>query len=111
MFVLNYLSNLAIPMTILIIVVCGTMEKIKVFDEFLYGAKDGLEMVFKIFPTLVGLFVAISALRESGLIESVINVIKPLISFFEIPTEIMPLAILRPISRKCISCDRNRYYE
>ena len=109
MSILNYLSNLAIPMTILIIVTCGVTQKIKVFDEFLCGAKDGLEMVLKIFPTLVGLFVAISALRESGLIDFIIGVINPLISFLKIPTEIMPLAILRPISRKRITCNWNRY--
>ena len=99
MSIINYLSNLAIPLFILIIIFFGLKEKIKTFDVFIDGAKDGIKMVLKIFPTLIGLFVAIGALRESGLIDFIINIIKPLVVFLKIPIEIMPLAILRPISR------------
>lgn len=105
MTVVNYLSNLAIPFTILMIVIYGLIEKKMVFDIFLEGAKEGIEIVLKIFPTLIGLFVAIGALRYSGVLDFVIKVIYPVISFLGIPKEIMPLAILRPISRKCINCN------
>ncbi len=111
MLILNYISNLAIPITILIIIFCGINEKIKIFDEFLEGAKEGIEIVVKRFPTLIGLFLAIGALKESGLIDFIINLMKPIITILKIPPEIMPLIILRPISRKCISCNRNKYYE
>lgn len=103
---MNYLSNLAIPTTILVILVYGLKEKNKVFDTFLNGAKEGMEIVLKIFPTLIGLFVAIGALRYSGVLDFIIKIIYPLISFLGIPKEIMPLAILRPISRKCVNCSR-----
>lgn len=105
MTIVNYLSNLAIPFTILIVLVYGLIEKSKVFDTFLEGAKEGLEIVFKIFPTLIGLFVAIGALRYSGVLDFVIEIIYPIIKFLGIPKEIMPLAILRPISRKCFNRD------
>lgn len=95
---INYLSNLAIPFTILIILTYGLIEKNKVFDTFLDGAKEGIEIVVKIFPTLIGLFVAIGALRYSGILDFIIKLICPIIEFLKIPTEIMPLAILRPIS-------------
>ena len=106
MTVVSYLSNLAIPITILLIVVYGLIEKNKVFDTFLDGAKEGMEIVVKLFPTLIGLFVAIGALRSSGVIDFIIKIISPIVNFFNIPTEIMPLAILRPISRKCFYCYR-----
>lgn len=106
MAVINYLSNLAIPFTILIIVIYGLMEKEKVFDIFLNGAREGMEIVLKIFPTLIGLFVAIGALRYSGILDFIIEIIYPVIKFLGIPKEIMPLAILRPISRKCFNCNR-----
>ena len=106
MTVINYLSNLAIPFTILIIITYGLIEKNKVFDTFLDGAKEGLEIVLKIFPTLIGLFVAIGALRYSGILDFIIKIIYPAIKFLGIPKEIMPLAILRPISRECISSNR-----
>lgn len=98
MTVINYLSNLAIPITILLILTYGLVERNKVFDTFLEGAKEGIEIVLKIFPTLIGLFVAIGALRYSGILDFIIKLIYPIVEFFNIPKEIMPLAILRPIS-------------
>ena len=107
---INYFSNLAIPLIFLIILFYGISEKKTVFDIFLEGAKEGIEIAVKILPTLVGLFVAIGALRSSGVLEALINLISPLTNLLGFPKEVMPLAILRPISRKCISCDWNRYY-
>ena len=49
-------------------------------------------------PTLIGLFVAIGALRSSGILDLIINIINPLLSIVKFPTELMPLAMLRPIS-------------
>lgn len=94
----TYISTIAMPAIICIIVLFGLLEKNKVFDIFLEGAKDGIKIVYNIFPTLIGLFVAIGALRNSGLIDLIINLIAPLIEKIHIPIEIMPLAILRPIS-------------
>lgn len=108
---MNYISNLAIPCTILIILYMGLKEKINVFDVFLDGAKEGIEIIFKIFPTLIGLFLAITLLRKSGFLEFIINILSPIINFVRIPKEIMPLFLLRPISRKWVSCNRNRYNE
>lgn len=59
------MSTIAIPMTILIIISYGILEKKNVFDIFLKGAKEGTEIVIKMFPTLLGLFLAIGALRSS----------------------------------------------
>ena len=98
MSVINYISTVAIPLTILLIIVYGVIEKNKVFDTFLQGAKDGIEIVIKLFPTLLGLFLSIGALRSSGIIELFINIIKPIINILSIPPQIMPLALLRPIS-------------
>lgn len=98
MSVINYLSSAAVPVVILIIISYGVIEKKKVFDIFLEGAKEGLEIVLNIFPTLIGIFVAIGALRSSGVLDLIISICEPLIRLFKIPMEIMPLAILRPIS-------------
>lgn len=96
--IINFFSNLAMPLVILLIVVYGVIEKDKVFDSFLDGAKEGIEIVLSIFPTLIGLFVAISALRSSGILDLIINVVSPLLDIINFPSEVMPLAILRPIS-------------
>ena len=95
---INFISNLAMPAIILLIVMYGIKEKNKVFDTFLEGAKDGIETTVSIFPTLVGLFVAIGALRSSGILDMIINIINPILTIINFPSELMPLALLRPIS-------------
>lgn len=86
------------PLVIFIIIFNGIREKKSVFDIFLKGAKDGIEITLKIFPTLIGLFFAIGLLRSSGIIDFITNLIFPVLKFIEFPTEIVPLALLRPIS-------------
>jgi len=95
---INYISNIAVPATILIIIVYGLIDKQPVFDVFLKGAKEGLQIVINIFPTLLGLFLSISVLRESGIIEAISQLAMPLLNLLKMPAEILPLALLRPIS-------------
>lgn len=94
----NYISNLAMPLLILLIVFYGLKQRKKVFDNFLDGAKEGLGIVLNIFPTLIGLFVAVGALRSSGILDMIINIVTPFLNLVNFPSEIMPLAMLRPIS-------------
>lgn len=95
---INYISSIAMPLVIFIIVFSGLTEKKKTFDIFLKGAKEGIEIVIRIFPTLVGLFLAIIMLKNSGTIDFIIKILNPILSTFQVPSEILPLAILRPIS-------------
>ena len=95
---INFLSSVAIPLILLIIIGYGLWEKTKVYDTFLEGAKEGFDTVIKIFPTLVGIFVAVGALRSSGILDVFINMLSPILELLHIPKEIMPLAMLRPIS-------------
>ena len=96
--VINFFSNLAMPMVIFFIVLYGVTEKVKVFDNFLEGAKEGIKTTFSILPTLIGLFLAIEALRSSGILDLIIKITSPILEIFNFPSELMPLAILRPIS-------------
>lgn len=95
---INYISIIAMPLVILLIVMIGLKERKSVFDIFLKGATDGIEIVLKIFPTLIGLFMAIALLRSSGVLDFIIKIISPVTSLLNIPNEILPLAMLRPIS-------------
>lgn len=95
---INYISNMAVPATILIIIVYGLIEKKQVFDIFLDGAKEGLQIVVNIFPTLLGLFLSINVLRASGIIDVITKIVLPFLNLLKIPSEILPLALLRPIS-------------
>jgi len=95
---INYLSNAIIPLVITIIIIYALKEKIRIFDYFVEGAKEGIEIVLNLLPTLIGLFVAIGVLRSSGAIDFCISFLSPLTNLLNIPKEIMPLALLRPIS-------------
>lgn len=96
--IINYMSSAIMPFIIVIIILFGIKEKNKVFDIFLDGSKEGIEIVFKMFPTLIGIFLAVGALRSSGLIDLIVKIITPLTELLEIPSQIIPLALLRPIS-------------
>ena len=96
--VINYISLIAMPLVILIIVSKAFKEKISVFDIFLKGATEGIEISLKIFPTLIGLFVAIGMLRSSGVIDFITKLISPILTLIRFPSQIVPLALLRPIS-------------
>lgn len=95
---IEFFSNIAMPLIIVLIVLYGVLERKKVFDIFLDGAKEGVRIVFNIFPTLVGLFFAIGALRSSGVIDVIVNFLIPIFKIFNFPSEILPLALIRPIS-------------
>ena len=96
--IINYISIIAMPLVILIIVCEAFKEKISIFDIFLKGAVEGVEISLKIFPTLIGLFFAIRMLRSSGIIEFIIKLITPILDFVHFPNQVVPLAMLRPIS-------------
>lgn len=96
--IINYISNIAMPIVIFLIVAEGLKENIAVFDLFLKGAKNGIDIVLKIFPTLIGLFVAIGLLRSSGILNFITILLSPILDFLKFPSEIISLCLLRPIS-------------
>lgn len=96
--IINYISLIAVPFVIFFIVSYAFSEKVKVFDSFLVGCKEGINTVTNIFPTLIALFLAISALRSSGILDLLTNLLSPILNFLKIPSEILPLVLVRPIS-------------
>lgn len=95
---MSAIGAFAIPSVICIILIFALIKGIKVFDVFMKGAKSGAVTAFEILPSLVGLVVAVSMLRESGALEILAKILSPIASFVGIPKDIMPLALLNPIS-------------
>ncbi len=89
---------LCVPSIILIIIVSGFCGKVRIYDAFMDGAKEGLVTVFKIFPALVGLIVSVGMLRASGTLEIITSFLKPVTSLINMPSEVVPLALMRPVS-------------
>ena len=95
---MTYFSSMSIPLFISVILFIGIKEKKNVFDLFIEGAKEGLKITLKLFPNLIGIFLAIYMLRSSGLIDFICKSISFITDFFNIPSEILPLALIKPFS-------------
>lgn len=95
---MRFISVIAVPLMITGIVAYGMSKRINVYDCFTEGARDGLESMFGIIAPLVGLMVAISMFRASGALELISRLLKPLTGLLGMPSDVLPLALLRPVS-------------
>lgn len=91
-------TDLIMPLLVLFIVFYGIIKKVDVYDEFVDGAKEGLQIGISIFPYLLGMILGTNILLKSGLLNLVFKLISPMLNFLKFPFEVFPLAILRPIS-------------
>lgn len=96
--IITTVSTWIIPCFILLVLVVATWKRIPTYELFVEGGKEGVKMAFSLLPFLVGMIVAIAILRSSGALEAFIGLISPILVFVGIPPEIIPLAIVRPIS-------------
>lgn len=87
-----------IPVILLLIVTAGIFKKIPVFEAFLEGASDGISSTFSIAPSLIGLITAVTMLKASGAIDIFSNFTAPISNTIGMPPQIVPLALLKPIS-------------
>lgn len=94
----SMISVWAIPAIIVFIPLYAYYKKVPVYESFVDGAKDGFDTAIRIIPHLVGMMMAISVFRASGALDWVISLFKPLMEMFGVPSEVLPLAILRPIT-------------
>jgi len=92
------LSAWLIPILFLIIISMGLIKKINLYEEFVEGAKEGFGTSVSLIPHLVGMMVAITVFRDSGLLDFLINIFASLFNFLNVPVEILPMAFLRPIT-------------
>lgn len=96
--VFSFISLAAVPLVMALIIICGLVKKADIYSDFIEGAKDGLKISASIIPPVTGLLVAIGMLRASGALDIIVNLAKPLSEKLKIPSEILPFAILRPVS-------------
>lgn len=96
--IISTISVWAIPALIFIILVYGLAKGIPVYETFVDGAKDGFNMAISLIPHLVGMMVAVSIFRSSGALDYFLAAISPLLSILHVPSEVVPLALIRPIS-------------
>lgn len=92
------LSVLAIPALVLFVVVYGSVRKVKIYEAFVEGAKEGFNVGVRIIPYLVAMLVAIGIFRAGGAMDIFAVVLSPLTSLIGMPVETIPMALMRPLS-------------
>lgn len=95
---LNVISVIAIPGLIVVFLGWGFVKKVKVYEVFVEGAKDGFNTAVRIIPYLVGMLFAIGIFRASGAMDVLVAVLSPLTELVGMPAEALPMAFLRPLS-------------
>jgi spore maturation protein B len=95
---ITFISSIIIPIIILLIVFYGFIKKVNIYDTFVDGAKEGMELGISIFPYLLGVIIAINIFLKSNILEYTFSLIKPFFNYIKLPIEILPMIILRPIS-------------
>ncbi|GAA0444037.1 spore maturation protein SpmB [Lentibacillus halophilus] len=96
--IITTISTWLIPCFIAIVLIVSTWKRVPAYETFVEGGKDGVRMAFSLLPFLVGMIVAISILRSSGALEAFIQLISPFLVKIGVPPDIIPLALVRPIS-------------
>lgn len=95
---ITIISDLIMPLVIIYILAFGYSKKIDVYETFISGAKEGFTTVLDILPTLIGLMMAIGILRESGTLDILVSLLKPLANAVGFPAEALPITFMRLIS-------------
>lgn len=95
---LTHISDIIIPLLIFFVVGYGAVSKVKVYECFLKGAKDGLKIVVDIVPTLIGLLMAVGMLRASGFFELLGTLLAPVTEKAGLPAQLIPLLVVKLFS-------------
>jgi len=95
---IQLVSTWTIPMLIAFIPLYASFRKVPVYESFIDGAKDGFGTAVDIIPHLVGMMTAIGMFRASGAMDAFVGLIKPLFESMGVPGDVLPLALLRPIT-------------
>lgn len=96
--IMNNISLYAIPALLLGIPVYGLVRKVKVYEVFVDGAKEGFSTAVKIIPYLVAMLFAIGIFRASGAMDILVKLISPITNLIGMPAEILPMGIMRSLS-------------
>ena len=83
---------------VIFIIVYGYTKKVDVYDTFIVGVKESFGMITSLFPTFIAMILAINLFINSGFLEFILSFLSKFLIFKRVPLEILPLAIVRPIS-------------
>jgi spore maturation protein SpmA len=96
--VINAFSLLAIPFLLSAIPLFASLRRVKVYEEFVDGAKEGFNVAVRIIPYMVAMLVAVGMFRAAGGIDLLSHALAPALRFFGFPTDLLPMVLVRPLS-------------
>lgn len=96
--ILQIVSRWALPFFLLTIITWGISQRVPIYESFVVGAKEGWQTALRLLPYLVGMLVAIEVFQHSGALDILIQLLSPFTRALGLPSEVLPLAIMRPIS-------------
>jgi spore maturation protein SpmB len=92
------ISPWIIPGLMVGFLVFGAVRRVRIYEVFVEGAKEGFQVAVKIIPYLVAILVAVAMFRASGAMEAMVGWLGPWTSRIGMPAEALPMALLRPLS-------------
>jgi spore maturation protein B len=95
---INIIAIVAIPFVIFVFLGWGLLKKVKVYEVFVEGAKDGFSVAVRIIPYLVAMLAAIGIFRASGAMDILTSFLAPATALIGMPPETLPMAFMRPLS-------------
>ncbi|MFA5806442.1 MAG: nucleoside recognition domain-containing protein [Melioribacteraceae bacterium] len=96
--IIQIISTLAIPLIIITFVLYGAIKKVKIYEAFVDGAKEGFNVALRIIPYLVAMLVAIGIFRAGGAMDFLMIILSPITNLIGFPAEALPMALMRPLS-------------
>lgn len=96
--VVGLISIWAIPVLLVLIPLVGMIRRVKVYEEFVDGAKEGFDVAVRIIPYLVAILVAIGMFRGSGAMDLFTEAMRAPLAAINFPPELFPLAVMRSLT-------------
>ena len=96
--IMNIISLWTLPVILILILTLGLFKKVPLYEVFTDGAKEGFKVAVNIIPYLVAIIVGISMFRASGIIESIGEILAPVLSHFNVSADVIPIMIVRSLS-------------
>lgn len=103
--------NKFIFLFLLCVFIDGLIKHLPLFDDFIEGVKDALQLCRTLFTTFMALMVFVQLLQSSGTIDLLSHLFSPLLSFLHIPIDIIVLGLLRPVSANASLTYLYSFYE
>ena len=104
-------SIIILPIIVLTIIIYGYKKKVNIYESFLKGVLEGLKSSLNIFPSILAMIFAVNILISSGIIETLLIFLHPLLTKYNLSEDILSMAFFRPISGNASLAIMNSIFE